>query len=168
MGYFFVGKVKYTFIVVRMSVSPYVPLCLCMSVRVCLSLFMSLCVSVPVPLCMSLSLCPCVCLSRWVRLEYIVHTSLVFTVVTMTAHTPLYCQAVTKMTRSLCVCVCVRACVRACVCVCVSVCFLLLCICVCFAGIRGRGDDGAFSIVLSGSYEDDYLTIHYKIILSLS
>jgi len=58
--------------------------------------------------------------------------------------------------------------VSVCLYVCVSVCFLLLCICVCFAGIRGRGDDDAYSIVLSGSYEDDYLTIYYKIILSLS
>jgi len=202
---FFVGKVKY--IAVRMSVSPCVPLCLCMSVVMPVYV---ICPSLCLCVCLCLSLCPCMCLCMSVPVH-----------VCLSLYVPVCVSVCLSVCLSLCPCVCLFLCLSVClyvlvyvclgewgwstsstrrwysrswqwrrilhctvrrlrrwpglslslslsVCVCVSVYFLLLCICVCFAGIRGRGDDGAYSIVLSGSYEDDYLTIYYKIILSLS
>jgi len=35
------------------------------------------------------------------------------------------------------------------------------------AGIHGREDDGAYSLVLSGGYEDDVVRTHYIVIFEI-
>ncbi len=70
----------------------------------------------------------------------------------------------------MCVCVSVSVSVSVSVCVCVCVC-LCVCVCVCgqvseagvhrphVGGIHGRSNDGSYSLVLAGGFEDEVVSV---------